>query len=268
MVLAKDLESNKSRSEFVHRIASIPVVYLAWNIAAETYNNVKSSNVILKVSLNTTEKAAHFISEPVLRRFEKQLKSADHIACRGLETIQGIVPSILFQREKFFRQTKSVYDDTVESGIRKYQVVKKISTSKFVDIVNDGTEKFEEFLASPYGEICDIALDFALDVGDMYVDHFLPPLGDERPEKLFGDRGREPLSKRTELLKNRLKERIYKHTLLKIQMIRLRTKILVIKIYHINPYQYIVETSAAVPEMLFSTITKVFTILFKIKISC
>ncbi|GIY72064.1 uncharacterized protein CEXT_94991 [Caerostris extrusa] len=255
MVLAKDLESNKSRSEFVHRIASIPVVYLAWNIAAETYNNVKSSNVILKVSLNTTEKAAHFISEPVLRRFEKQLKSADHIACRGLETIQGIVP--------IFRQTKSVYDDTVESGIRKYQVVKKISTSKFVDIVNDGTEKFEEFLASPYGEICDIALDFALDVGDMYVDHFLPPLGDERPEKLFGDRGREPLSKRTELLKNRLKERIYKHTLLKMQMIRLRTKILVIKIYHINPYQYIVETSAAVPEMFIHKI-----VLFKIKISC
>ncbi|CAL1289655.1 unnamed protein product [Larinioides sclopetarius] len=259
MVLARDLESNKSRSEFVHRIASIPVVYLAWNIAAETYNSVKSSNRILKVSLNTTEKAAYFISEPVLRRFERQLKSADYIACKGLETLQGIVPSILYQREKIIRQTKNVYDDTVESGLKKYQVVKKISTSKLVDIVNDGTEKLEEFLASPYGEVCDIAFDFVLDVGEMYVDHFLPPLGDERPEKLFGDRAKEPFSKRTELLKNRVKERLYKHSLLKIQAVRLRTKLFIIKIYRINPYKYIVETSAAVPEALYSTVVQVFT---------
>ncbi|KAF8793066.1 uncharacterized protein LOC129968644 isoform X2 [Argiope bruennichi] len=229
MVLARDLESNRSKSEFVHRIASIPVVYLAWNIAAETYNNVKSSNKILKVSLNTTEKAAYFISEPVLRRFKRQLKSADYIACRGLETLQGIVPSILYQREKL------------------------------VDIVNDGTEKLEEFLASPYGEVCDIALDFVLDVGEMYVDHFLPPLGDERPEKLFGDRAKEPFSKRTELLKNRVKERLYKHSLLKIQTIRLRTKLFVIKIYRINPYKYVVETSSAIPEMLYSTVVQIFT---------
>ncbi|GFS84410.1 perilipin-3 [Trichonephila clavipes] len=249
MILARDLESNTSRSEFLQRIASIPVVYLAWNIAAETYNNVKSSHKILKVSLNTTEKAASFISEPILRRFEKQLKSADHIACRGLETLEGIVPSIINQRKKFYRQTKSVYDDTVESGLKKYQVVKKLSTSKFVDIVNDGTEKLEEFLASPYGEVCDIAIDFVLDVGEMYVDHFLPPLGDERPEKMFGDRGKEPLSTRTELLRNRLKERFYKHSLLKIQSIKLRTKIFVIKIFQINLYQYVVETSAAIPEM-------------------
>lgn len=259
MILARDLESNKSRSEFLQRIASIPVVYLAWNIAAETYNNVKSSHRFLKVSLNTTERAASYISEPVLRRFEKQLKSADHIACRGLETLQGIVPSILNKREKFYRQTKNVYDDTVESGLKKYAVVKKLSTSKFVGIVNDGTEKFEEFLASPYGEVCDIAIDFVLDVGEMYVDHFLPPLGDERPEKLFGDRGKEPLSTRTELLKNRLKERFYKHSLLKIQSIKLRTKMFVIKIYQINLYQYVVETSAAIPEILFSTVIQVFT---------
>lgn len=49
--------------------------------------------------------------------------------------------------------------------------------------MNDGTYKLYEFLASPYGEVCEIGLEFALEAGELYVDHYLPPLGDE--SKLF-----------------------------------------------------------------------------------
>lgn len=74
MVLLRDLESNKARSEFIQRVASIPVVYFAWNIAAGTYNNLKSSNKFLNLSLSTTERAALFVSRPVFKKLEKQCK--------------------------------------------------------------------------------------------------------------------------------------------------------------------------------------------------
>ncbi|KAG8187842.1 hypothetical protein JTE90_001216 [Oedothorax gibbosus] len=253
------MERNRSKSEFVQRIVNIPVVYLAWNLAADTYSTIKSSNNFLRVSLSTTEKAAYFVSQPILKTFENQLKSADLIACRGLETLQGIVPSISNQRRKFYKQTRIVYEDTVESGLKKYELVKKLGASKVMDFINDGTIKLYEFLATPYGEVCEIGLDFALEAGELYVDQYLPPLGDERPEKLFGDRGKAPVSKRAELLRNRFKERFYKHSLLKVQMIRLRTRFLLIKVYHINLYNYLVETSALVPGLLLNTVIRVFS---------
>lgn len=48
-----------------------------------------------------------------------------------------------------------------------------------MEFINDGTIKLYEFLATPYGEVCEIGLDFALEAGELYVDHYLPPLGDE-----------------------------------------------------------------------------------------
>ena len=71
MSLLKDLEANKAKSEFLHRVASIPVVYLAWNIATDAYNNLKTSNKIFNVSLTTTEKAALTVTKPVFKRLEK-----------------------------------------------------------------------------------------------------------------------------------------------------------------------------------------------------
>lgn len=75
MALLRDLEANKSKSEFLHRVASIPVVYLAWNIATEAYHSIKSSNKLLNFSLTTTEKAAYIISKPVLQRLERPCKN-------------------------------------------------------------------------------------------------------------------------------------------------------------------------------------------------
>lgn len=74
MVLAKDLERNRSKSEFVHRIINIPVVYLAWEIAADAYHTLKTSNNFFRISLTTTEKAAYFVSKPILKTFENQCK--------------------------------------------------------------------------------------------------------------------------------------------------------------------------------------------------
>lgn len=259
MVLLKDVESNKSRSEFLHRVASIPVVYLAWNIATETYNNLKASNKFLNVSLTTTERATLFVSRPVLKRLEKQLELADHLACRGLETLQGIIPGIKHQQQKFYRQTRNIYDDTIESGLRRYTVIKHIGTSKLLQFVDKGTQRFEELRASPYGEFLDVALDIAFGTGEIYVDHYLPPLGDERPEKVFGDRGKEPKWKRAELLKNRVKERLYKHTLLKVQRFRLQTKYVTARIYQFNLYEYLLEVSSAIPAVAYSTILHIFS---------
>ncbi|XP_054721084.1 uncharacterized protein LOC129230687 [Uloborus diversus] len=255
MVLHRDVESNRfSKSEFMHRIASIPMVYLAWNIAAETYQNVKACHVIIKVSLDTTERAAYFVSKPVLQKFQKQLKAADHIACKGLETLQGIGPSFSNQRKKLCRHTRTIYDDTIESGLKKYEVVKHIGTSKVVQLTDQGTEKFVEFLASPYGEVCELTLDLLFDAVALYIDCYLPPLGDERPEKLFGDRDKQLPWKRAELLKKRFKERLYKHSLLKIQTFRLRTKTFIAKIYRFNVHEFLVEVYNTVPVLLFATI--------------
>lgn len=71
MTLLKDLEANRAKSEFLHRVASIPVVYFAWNIATDAYSNLKTSNKIFNVSLTTTEKAALIISKPVFKQLEK-----------------------------------------------------------------------------------------------------------------------------------------------------------------------------------------------------
>nr|XP_042895619.1 uncharacterized protein LOC107453658 isoform X2 [Parasteatoda tepidariorum] len=250
--MVQDLESNNEpKSEFIHRVStSIPVVYLAWNIAAETYNSVKLSNNILKVSLNTTEKVANFITRPVFNRFQKQLKSADVIACWSFQTLQEFVPYIIYQQQRIYKQTKDLYEDTVESGLRKYDIIKKL--------LHESSEKLAEFRASPYGEVCELALDFTLEAGEMYVDYYLPPLGDERPEKLFGDRGKEPVWKRTELLKNRMKERLYKHSLLKMQMMRLKIKSFIVQVYHTNLYGYIVNVSSSLPGAIVTTISKTF----------
>lgn len=247
MVLLRDMESSKIRSEFLHRVASIPVVYLAWNIATDTYNSLKTSNKLINVSLTTTEKAAIFVSKPLLERLSKQLELADHLACRGLDSLQGIVPSIRHQQEKLYRHTKGIYDGTVESGLKKYSVAKGVGISKLSQFVNKGTRRFEELCASPYGEVFDVALDIAFGTGEIYVDYYLPPLGDERPEMVFGDRSNEPKWKRAKLLRNRIKERLYKHSLLKVQNIRLQTKSVIAKVYKFNLYEYIVEVSSAIP---------------------
>ncbi|XP_035219708.1 lipid storage droplets surface-binding protein 2-like [Stegodyphus dumicola] len=266
MVLVKDVEANRSTSEFVQRVAAIPVVYLAWNIATEAYRNVKYSNKFFKVSLATTEKAACFVSKPVFRKFEKQLKAADQLACKGLDTLQGIVPSIIHQQEKLYRQTKDIYEETVESGLKKYEMVKKLGASKAAQLINESSQKFSEFLASPYGEVCEIAMDFVFDAGELYVDYYLPPLGDERPEKLFGDRGKEPVWKRAELLRNRFKERLYKHSLLEIQRFRLKTKTFIASIYHFNMYEYLVEIYPRIPSAVFNTVIHIFSSLEEVLI--
>lgn len=51
---------------------------------------------------------------------------------------------------------------------------------------------------------------------------------------MFGDRGKEPKWQRADLLRNRIKERLYKHTLLQIQRVRLQTRVFITKISQLN----------------------------------
>lgn len=259
MTLLRDLEANKAKSEFLQRVASIPVVYFAWNIATDAYNCLKNSNKLLNFSLTTTEKAAHFISSPFVKRLEKPLKFADRLACRGLETLEGIVPRVRYHQEKFYRQTIGVYTETVESGIKKYTFIRNLSSSKLLQFMNEGTQRLEELSASPYGEVCDLVLDIVFGAGEIYVDYYLPPLGDERPEKVFGDRGKEPKWKRAELLRNRIKERLYKHTLLKIQRVRLQTKVFVTKVSKFSLYEYVIQVSSTIPGAAYAAAVHVFS---------
>lgn len=50
---------------------------------------------------------------------------------------------------------------------------------QLLQFVNEGTKRFEELCASPYGEVCDLVLDIVFGAGEIYVDYYLPPLGDE-----------------------------------------------------------------------------------------
>lgn len=60
-----------------------------------------------------------------------------------------------------------------------FKIAKAILVLQFLQFINEGTQRFEELCASPYGEVCDLVLDIVFGAGEIYVDYYLPPLGDE-----------------------------------------------------------------------------------------
>lgn len=331
--------ANGFRLRFVENVVSLPAVSVACNAAFQTYKNVKASNKLFSVTLNTAEKAGSFVTQksmPVIRKFENQIKAVDDVACRGLENLVEVAPLITKPPEQVLSYGRHRCSETIQNGLNKIvtsknyvkdlvdseiqrsvavisillstaagqrvlhlpdhvldriedyvnyyyppleneepeepsdagsklppwtrvknlskrvemrvsmkfehdlQDARKIVSGLYSNVVNfDLTKSVDEFFASPFGSLLLNSVDSAFDQAGNYVDYYLPPLGDEGSSQPFGDREVLPAWRRADMLSNTLKERMYKHAMLRLQRIQLQSRETVGRVRSFNVVHFV-----------------------------
>ncbi|XP_064474929.1 perilipin-2-like [Ornithodoros turicata] len=124
-------------SNFVTRIAGLPVIATALGTATNSYNRVKEMNGLLTYTLNTAEKSASFAVNqtiPVIQKFATPIEYVDSLACKGLDKVEESYPIVKSPPGEILSEAmalgRKTYGDAKDTGITKVNNLKTYSSEK------------------------------------------------------------------------------------------------------------------------------------------
>lgn len=203
--------ANGFRLRFVEHVVNLPAVNIACSVAFQTYKNVKASNRLLDVTLNTAEKAGSFMTQksmPVIRKFENQIKAVDDVACKGLENLAEVAPVITKRPEQVISYGRQRCSETIQNGLNK------LVTSKnyLKDVVDSEIQKSIAILSIPFSTTAGQRIlhlpDHVLDRIEAYVNCYYPPQQNEEPEEPSDSQSKLPSWTRVKNLSKKVEMRV------------------------------------------------------------
>jgi len=160
------LSQEHFQSEFVSRVAKLPIVNTGLGYTSAAYEKAKTINPLVAWTLETAESTVWGAAtrvRPVVDRLGTPLGAADGLACKGLDKVEEIVPGIQ-------KTVDQLYDDAV--GV--------VNHAKAFGYVHG-----DRLMKSKPGVMALTGLNLSLDYAEKYLDNYLPPQQGETP--LSGD---------------------------------------------------------------------------------
>ena len=187
---------NAVKSEFLERVAEIPVVNAAKEYSTAAYNQVKQLNRFTAAALSAAELTALYFAvtaKPFLEKVQPQAQLVDQIACRGLDTVEEKVPFLMKPPEQLVEDARKLCATTVEMGYQTVEGIKHMGTETLSTVKNYGLQKAND----------------ALNGTEELVDKYLPPaFGEGSPE---AKRESNSVPERATKLTSKIGLRVYGH---------------------------------------------------------
>lgn len=185
------------KSEFLEKVADIPVVKEAAGYGTAAYNHVKQMNRLTSFTLNKAESTVLYLAltaKPFLEKLQPQAKAVDQLACRSLETLEAKVPFITKSPDELVEEARRLCSTTLDTGKQKVGEIKSMGTGALSSAKNYGLQKASDCLAGT----------------EDLVERYLPPAFGESSKD--PSEGRSPsISERATQLTTKVGQRVYGH---------------------------------------------------------
>ncbi|XP_038243799.1 perilipin-3-like isoform X2 [Dermochelys coriacea] len=227
----------QAQQNLLRRVASLPLVSSAYDMAATAYTSTKESHPYLKSLCDVAEKGVKTISEaaasrtqPILTSFEPQIATANESTIKGPDPLDEKLPSLQITVDKVASDTKELVSSKVEAASR---------FSSLVDVTREAVQESVEstkavmthsvntVMGSRMGQMAVSGVEAVLEKSAELLDQYLPITDEELAElatsiKEDGVAPLQPQSYFVRLgsLSSKLRHRAYQHSLAKIKNTR------------------------------------------------
>uniref|UniRef100_A0A8D0GWJ8 Perilipin n=1 Tax=Sphenodon punctatus TaxID=8508 RepID=A0A8D0GWJ8_SPHPU len=229
----------------LRRVASMPLVSSAYDIAATAYSATKKNHPYVRALCDAAEKgvktiteAAVSVAQPLLTKLEAQISTANEYACKGLDTLEEKMPILQLPADK-------VVSDTKELVTSKMTDVKDTVSSKLSGVVDTAKETMQghvettksvialglnTVMGSRVGQIAVSGAEAVLVRSEELVDQYLPITNEELAELATTVKeedlvpGQQTCLVRLGSLSSKLRHRAYEHSLDKMKQARQNVK--------------------------------------------
>uniref|UniRef100_A0A8C4VMY9 Perilipin n=1 Tax=Gopherus evgoodei TaxID=1825980 RepID=A0A8C4VMY9_9SAUR len=240
------VEIQAQEQQVVGRVAGLPLVSSACEMASASYAATKETHPAIKAVCEVAEtgvmaitSAAIIGAQPILDHLEPQLAAANEYACRGLDRLEEQLPILQQPIEKVTTlvsrlvaldaqdlvcatmvgakdavcSTATEAKDAVTSmvGVAKGAVQESVEVTK-----SAVTSSMSTVMGSSMGQMAASGIDMALAKSEQLVDHYLPMT----EEELATSSLQQSYYVRLGSLSSTLRQRAYQHTLGKMRQAR------------------------------------------------
>uniref|UniRef100_A0A8D0H6B3 Perilipin n=1 Tax=Sphenodon punctatus TaxID=8508 RepID=A0A8D0H6B3_SPHPU len=171
----------------VSRVASLPLVSSAYDIASTAYTSTKENHPYLKSVCDLAEKGVKVVTEaavstaqPVLTKLEPQISAVNEYACKGLDKLEAKLPILQLPADKVLSDTKELVSskvmDTKDAMSKMADMTKQAARSVMASSMSTA-------IGSRVGQMAVKGADAMLEKSEDLVDHYLP-ITDEELAKL------------------------------------------------------------------------------------
>ncbi|KAM7177662.1 perilipin-3-like [Macrochelys suwanniensis] len=226
----------QEQQNLLRRVASLPLVSSAYDMAATAYTSTKESHPYLKSLCDVAEKGVKTISEaaasraqPILTSWEPQTYSFA-VATKGLDTLEEKLPSLQITVDKVASDTKGLVSSKVEATSRFSSLVDVTRESVQDSVASTKsvmTHSVNAVMGSRMGQMAVSGVEAVLEKSEELLNQYLPITDEELAElatsiKEDGVAPLQPQSYFVRLgsLSSKLRHRAYQHSLAKIKNTR------------------------------------------------
>nr|XP_048684288.1 perilipin-3-like isoform X2 [Caretta caretta] len=227
----------QEQQNLLRRVASLPLVSSAYDMAATAYTSTKESHPYLKSLCDVAEKGVKTISEaaasraqPILTSFEPQISTANESIIKGLDTLEEKLPSLQITADKVASDTKELVSSEVEAASRfssLVDVTREAMQASVESTKSVMTHSVNTVMGSRMGQMAVSGVEAVLEKSAELLDQYLPITDEELAElatsiKEDGVAPLQPQSYFVRLgsLSSKLRHRAYQHSLAKIKNTR------------------------------------------------
>ncbi|KAJ7329201.1 hypothetical protein JRQ81_015375 [Phrynocephalus forsythii] len=241
------------------RVASMPLVSSAYDRAASAYNSTKDNHPYVKSLCNAAEKGmrtlkevAVHIAQPILTKLEPQVATASGFASKGLDTLEEKLPILQLTTDQVASDTKEMMSSGMASA--KEAIISNLSgvvglTREAVQGSMDATRSalshnVTTVVESRVGHIAVSSAEALLDKSEELIDDYLPITDEELAELAApvknGDlvpvrqSEQEKYLVRLGALSVKLRQRAYRHSVVKMKQTRQKTQDSFLRLEHMN----------------------------------
>ncbi|XP_077196803.1 perilipin-3-like isoform X2 [Paroedura picta] len=231
-VLSSERREEAQQQDVIARVASLPLVSSAYDLAASAYASTKESHPLVKAVLHLAEEGVKHLSDvavtsaqPLLTQLEPQVSVAGQYASRGLDKLEEKLP-ILHQTA-----------DQVILDTQKLVLSKVIDAKEAVSkAVQSGKERVVD---TRMGQMALSGAEAILEKSEELLDHYLPVMDEEHAGVVESAPGGADAASETPgyfvrlgSLSSKLRHRAYQHAVVKVKMARENIKEALSQLHH------------------------------------
>ncbi|XP_067415217.1 perilipin-3-like isoform X2 [Emydura macquarii macquarii] len=236
----KQINNTSQEQNLLRRVASLPLVSSAYDMAATAYASTKDHHPYIKTLCDVAEKGVRTFSEaaasraqPILTSLEPQIATANEYAIKGLDTLEEKLPILQMTADKVASDTKELMSSQVEAASRFSSLVditREAVQGSVVSTKSVMTHSVSTVMESRMGQMAMSGVEAMLEKSEELLDQYLPITAEELAELATSikEDGVAPPQQQMQQsylvrlgsLSSKLRHRAYQHSLNKMRNTR------------------------------------------------
>ncbi|XP_038276701.1 perilipin-3-like [Dermochelys coriacea] len=236
--MASPEHGEEEQQNVLRRVASLPLVNSAYDLAATAYASTKESHPYVRSLCDMAEKGMTSITsvavgsaQPVVTKLEPQVITADECTSEVPDKVEETLPILQQTADKVTSETQDLASsrltDVKETMIRMVDMTKEVVQDGMKTTKSMVTDSMSTVVESRMGQLAISGMETVLEKSEELLDHYLPMTDDELAELAEPVEGAEVSSAQPQehrsyfvrlgSLSTKLRQRAYRYSLDKMR---------------------------------------------------